>query len=634
EDNELYLQVPSIVRGGLNGQPETDHGSGVLLVASDSDVLLQWQEAASTGLQRDSFSSEYQRYVVGERPRKPLAYRFQSGGSSPPAWAGMARMLPQQITLEQHVDLDVVASQLAIRQNFELQVANEPLSELRFAVRKDVADVQPPQVYVNGNLVSSTPLETISESSLQALQRPIVGPLPDTPTPNSPSNSGVQADEAPTSDGATWQTYQLIGNHPQFLGATRLTILSNQLWKAGEKSSGGEEAGTTLSVPLAQLLLPGEARHLRQDWTLRTDLEVEAVHSAESGFSQDTLVGGLRIRPLAEKQREIQLSLRPRRMLGMPPVRIGKSWLQTFVTGRTRRDRFVVQVETSSDELQLKLPEKANIREKKVMVSVDGFEQPYHYEPSTDIVTIALPSSGRGEHVIEISYLLPDALTWVSKLTVAPPQILGAEQIEKFYWQLLTPSVQHLGWSPTELTAEWTWDWAGLWWKRDSLWDQRRLEAWIGTEVQESPPASANSYVMSGRGPDKAVNVWVLSRFVLWFPVGAFAIALSFTVLNFPPVRRPIFVFALAGVIAGLAMVWPDMAMLAGQTAVLSLGLVALVWVVQAAVDSRVRRRSVFTTRPSSTFMERSDYYSGSRGARTPQPTVTHVGSSIGGSAE
>lgn len=49
--------------------------------------------------------------------------------------------------------------------------------------------------------------------------------------------------------------------------------------------------------------------------------------------------------------------------------------------------------------------------------------------------------------------------------------------------------------------------------------------------------------------------------------------------------------------------------MLAGQTALLSVGLVALVWVSQAAVDSRVRRRSVFAARPS-TYIDRSDHHS------------------------
>ena len=134
---------------------------------------------------------------------------------------------------------------------------------------------------------------------------------------------------------------------------------------------------------------------------------------------------------------------------------------------------------------------------------------------------------------------------------------------------------------------------------------------------------------MSGRVPEGPFKVWILSRFVLWFPVGIIAIVTSFSALNFAAVRKPIFVFAMAVSVAGLAMVWPDMAALAGQTAVLSLGLVALVWVIQAAVDSRVRRRSVFTTRPS-TYIERSEHFSIARGVRAAPPTLGPTGSSVG----
>lgn len=57
-------------------------------------------------------------------------------------------------------------------------------------------------------------------------------------------------------------------------------------------------------------------------------------------------------------------------------------------------------------------------------------------------------------------------------------------------------------------------------------------------QVSGIPPASANSYVMSGRGAIGTTDAWVLSRFILWFPVGLLAIAISFTALNYAIVRK------------------------------------------------------------------------------------------------
>lgn len=751
---ELAFQIPQIIRGQINGNPEIDHGSGALLVTSDSNVLLNWQETGGTGLQRDSFSTEYRRYVPVPGIRKPLVYRFQSSATTP-RWAGRAELLARQISVEQHVHLEVQAAQVAVRQDFDLQIANEALGELRFAVRKDVADNRPPQLLVNGLLYSAPLVATIDEQSLMEILAPptpsqlapqaaaapaqeiAAAQRPDsqleqsqieqgdpersgageTPAelerpprpPQATQSSGVdeidvspavvtQASPAPeattvqtsstedatrassdnlgtggstvssdsperqdestqtASSGIMWQVYQVLGN-PELIGATSVTIQTSTPWRGnaspnntspntvalptpvtdgGTKQTtntvtqAGALAATDVAVPLAQLLLPSGTTRLRQDWTVRTDLQVETLPKTDAADTSDIWQAGQRVRPLAEYQRVLALQIQPRRLQGLGPVRIDKCWLQSFVGGNKRRERFVVHVASDADELQLKLPREAIIREGRVKVSVNGFAEDFGYDNQTDVITIPLAGGSGTGHVVEVSYFLPDELGWATALSVAPPEILGAQQIDQFYWQLLTPAVQHLAWSPSSLTAEWTWQWSGLWWNRVSQKNQRQLESWIGAVVQESPPASANSYVMSGRGMEGAVRVWVLSRFVLWLPIGLLAIMVSFIALNYAFVRQPVVVLGLAAGIAGLTAVWPDLAVLAGQTAVISLGLVALVWIVQAGVNSRVRRRSVFSARPSS-YLERSDLASASRSARSAAnlSQTSQIGSSV-----
>lgn len=612
ENNELFFRLPKIVRGRAGGNPETDHGSGALLVTSDSNILLKWQEAAGTGLQRDSFSNEYEPYVRQAKTRNPLAYRFQSSGETP-LWAGRAELLPQQVSVEQHVDVEVIPSEIAIRQNYELQVANEPLEEMSFAIRSQQAEFQSPLVYINGDLTTTRILGSLSEQQNAVLDS------------EKPAASG-EATQASRSSESDWLVYQVVGG-PQVLGATRITILSSAPW-TWSPTNGGESGVTAVTVPLVRLLVPPGTRAGRQDWTLRTASQIEAVNPSGGGMVREA-GGEQALRPLADAQDSIDLQLRPRQLATTAAVRINRSWLRTEVNGRHRRDRFVAQVEGASGTLQVRLPALADIRD-KTKVAIDGVEQPYQYDPETDTMTLVIPSDRTQRHVVELSYFLPDYLAWMSKMEVAPPVIVGAERSERFYWQLVTPSVQHLAWSPKELTAEWTWQWTGIWWSRKSQWDQAQLETWIGTGFQEPLPASANVYVMSGLGPDHPVTVWVLSRLVLWFPVGLLAVALSFAVLNFALFRHPAFVFALAVGVGGLAMVWPDMAVLVGQTSAFSIGLVALVLVMQAAIDTRVRRRSVFSTRPS-TYIDRSEYTSHARIGRSTQSTPSRAaGSSVG----
>ncbi len=642
EDHELYFQVPRIIRGRVNGNPEIDHGSGALLVTNASNVLLTWQETAGTGLQRDSFSTEYQRYASQTGARKPMVYRFQSSETTP-RWAGSAELLPRQVTVEQALEIGVGGTQISIAQNFGLQVANEALGELRFAVRKDAAESQPPQVLIDGQLVSTRLLADISERELE--EQLLANGDQEFQSPIEVTASG----SGPIGSDSVWQTYQTLGS-PGLLGASQVQIRSQVNWKPNPHgrtfdqsepvrdprpgtpeevppASMSEAEATQVEVPLAQLLLPSGSRRTRQTWTLRTDPQVEAMASA--GLAADSPSNGQRAGNLDLARRVLQFDLRPRRLLGTARVRLEVSWLQTFVNDQKRRERFVARVVTSSDELQLKLPQAANIRAgDECKVSVNGLRRDYKYDQPTDIVIVPLNGGEEQTYVVEVSYFLPDSLSWLSFFNVSPPEILGAENAEQFYWQVLTPSVNHLGWSPSELTAEWVWQWSGWCWKRTSQLNQRQLEELIGARPQEPPPASANSYVMSGRGVSGSANAWILSRFILWIPVGLLAIMISFAALNYPFVRRPGFVFGLAIILAGLATLWPDLAALAGQTALLSLGLVVMVWVSQAAVDSRVRRRSVFSARPS-TYVERSDHFSVARSGRASPPPQLH-GSSRG----
>ena len=115
---------------------------------------------------------------------------------------------------------------------------------------------------------------------------------------------------------------------------------------------------------------------------------------------------------------------------------------------------------------------------------------------------------------------------------------------------------------------------------------------------------------------------------MMWLPIGLVAILVSILLISFRLLRHPAFLLLAAGGLATAGMLAPDLAVLLGQTAMISLGLVSLVLITQAAIESRVRRRSVFTVRPSH-YTERSDHFSLARNVKMSSPSSTRAQSPV-----
>ena len=140
---------------------------------------------------------------------------------------------------------------------------------------------------------------------------------------------------------------------------------------------------------------------------------------------------------------------------------------------------------------------------------------------------------------------------------------------------------------------------------------------------------------MSGRFPTQPLKPTVVSRFVIWFPVGSIAIGIATLVITYPSFRNPIYGFILAGLVISFGMLAPDVGVLLGQTAVVALGLVVLVLTTQAAIESRVRRRSVFAHRAlghGDASGQHSQLQSTAASAIASPPTTEKLGSSVAAS--
>lgn len=732
--NRLSMELPRLRQSATDSVDGAfDHGTGILIVTSSENLLLKNSASSTKGLLVDSLVPQWQPLLANNDSKQPLVYRFQSRGAVP-LWSGTAEPLPQQLVLEQQASLNVGTDSVRINQDYTLQIANEPLNQLRIAIRQDALGFQEPQVSVDGVPVplrrinqldssvgtgavsnssgsiasdDNTTEISLTESSLSAnskmsssvpasevsLKSAVAeaggvnsDPLSSEPTSNDASNPPTKpstanlADaklnpqassqpDAPASSGSNgdplnatsspatgnsigdtarqtgrqatsevnpWRIFEPVSIAP-LRGKVAVNVRTAIPWKAQ-----GALQLTEIRVPLVQFIVPRATRLKEQTCIVKSDRSIEVFEKKPSGSlpvaseaegnpekGSRFVAASLEAHELEVGQAEVSLSARKLDSLVYLPVRIGRSWLQTIINGSERRDRYTAQIESTLPRISIRVPSNRNVKH----VIVDG-------KPATEELTavftaegtqyqIDLPNADVRTHQIEVWMISSESLSWLSPLQIDVPEIEGAQFYDRFYWQLAIPSIQHIGFASARMTPEWTWQWSGLWWNRESRLKQIDLERWVGATQQTELPLSINSYVLSSFGGGRSFQIWVVSRFMLWLPIGLTSIVVSILLISFRSLRHPALLLFGAGAIATAAMLSPDLAVLLGQTAIVSLVLVCLLLVTQAAIETRVRRRSVFTVRPSH-FTERSDHFSVARNVKVAaSPSSTRAHSSV-----
>ncbi|MFO0942819.1 MAG: hypothetical protein U0930_18945 [Pirellulales bacterium] len=576
---DLQFQLPQIDRGRSIGQKMVDHGSGVLLVTSENYLLLQPDDSKLQGLMRSNFGTEYANYLTGQI-RQPSAYRFQRQ-SPTPNWRGQVSVLARHIDVNQLAEFEVQSNRILIRQDFDLKISNRALSELELQIRDD-----------------STPI------------RATLAGLTLTLTPVSSAQTAAATNEP------SWRSYRLEG-FPELLGDNQLSLLSSISFDAPtDKSSTAnteDSKSQSLQVPLAQLIHPDAKASGPIRWRTSCSLPLEIKYS---NVSLMTANGSSRsaVLEIDTQQKAIDLVLQDRAQPVNVGVVINGTWVQTLLNGVERRDRMVARVSSRNRQINIQLPEQAQL---DFRVAIDGRQLSAESAPFDSLHRAQIQLPDENEHTIEVFYTLTESLSWITPLDISPARIVEAKSHERFYWQLVTPSIFHLGWCPDLLTAEWLWKWDLICWNRVSELEQQNLEQLFGAASLPRLPLGTNSYVMSGYDDFPTVKVWVLSRFILWLPVGLVSILITVLALNVNALRNPTSLIVLCLSILTMAVIWPDLSLLIGQTAVVSIGLVGLIWTTQAAVQTKVRRRSVFSTRPITNTDVSDHQHTATRSARS-----------------
>ncbi|MCC6512305.1 MAG: hypothetical protein IT423_24620 [Pirellulaceae bacterium] len=652
-DQPLKLNVPTVVVFAPDQMP-LEHASGVWLVASAGNVLVNWDAEKSQSLLTDALASQ----LLALQPQLPAertqAYRFQSGARDKPVWVGRVEVLPRRIAAEQFVQVKLDTTSAFLTQRFNLQIANEPLAELQL----DASGARDVSVLVDGvpwvltaqaptlpspsgnnapaNVPSNTSTSSATENRLTSSDG---GPLP----PTVPSTTVSQVSRLTAVGGSKLFGKVVIEVRSQVpLGSVVEAALNTNVATLLEEH-------VEIELPLVKLDLADVVMRNPVQVTMDVDRRLSVMLGQVSSQGPVTSTDPLpadqasvsawspltsAVFELPTAQNTLPLRITRLDSIDPLPVRVSGAWLQTAISGSTRVDRFCARFQTDQESITLSLPSYDLLPQ----VAIDGVQQDRSIDSTDGRVQISLRNVVPGdEHTIEVWTRSATSLGWLNKVEVVPVKIEGCRRFDHFYWQLVTPANQHLVLLPDTVTAEWQWHWDRMWWRRFSPKDQAYFEQWLSASPQEALAESANRYVVSSYGAVAGFQVWTASRLLLWLPIGLLSIGGALLVSFSRAFRHPAALLILVACIMSLAAVWPDLAILLGQTSLVALSIVVLYALTQAAVESRVRRRSVFTTRPTSAMLETSDQHSFARPAshasseivattRTQTPIITDGG--------
>ncbi|WP_372715519.1 hypothetical protein [Novipirellula sp.] len=276
-------------------------------------------------------------------------------------------------------------------------------------------------------------------------------------------------------------------------------------------------------------------------------------------------------------------------------VFVSRAVLRTATGYATRMEQLLANVE-GSPELRLGLP--AGDYSVSTEALVDGNVTRVRRENST--LVISLPSDGKS-HLVDLRVWLPmDASMMVESIGPALDLPIGVGRV---YWEIVAPQDSHVIWASPTLGRSMAWRFDRWRLYRESTQTSRSLAGWVGgTDLVEVPRGNRYLYVGSDVRSFRAV---VVSRTILWGVTGSIVLLIAVLLSFVPQTRHPLFAVAAAVMFAGMLVVAPDAAVLAGQLGMIALVLVVVMSAIRTMVQSR-DHSSALDSRPRSRRIEGS----------------------------
>lgn len=277
-------------------------------------------------------------------------------------------------------------------------------------------------------------------------------------------------------------------------------------------------------------------------------------------------------------------------------------WLQVALTPDERRDRAVFTLRTLAPQLTIHVPEDARETE----VYWNGIEQPFSLDE--DRIQLDIPEHRKtGRDRLEVWYKFPTGNGMKSSLTINSPTIknsvLGTSQPGReggyTYLQIVSPG-NWLILSASGMSDEMDWAWSDGRYRRTARLTQKQLEALANTNISTGYPEGMQRSLYSTIGPVENVRVSSAKTSSLMLLFSGVALAALLT-LFYLPQSRHVLVFGVAAILAiGVAVTYPDFAVLVGEMSTLGVMLGIFGIVLYRLASYRVPVRSAVRARSSS----------------------------------
>ena len=274
---------------------------------------------------------------------------------------------------------------------------------------------------------------------------------------------------------------------------------------------------------------------------------------------------------------KVPIAMRLRRDATLNKTELQRYWAQTILTAKGSRERIAMLIRTNDVFVRLQLPEDISFDVASLVVAINGQRVPLdQVVPNRDRQLIVRLSSQRVEAEYRIEAWYTRTILDSHRFQVALPEIVGVRNSGRVYWQVIMPGDRHLFKSPVAMTAEYEWQWTGLWWSRFAALNQQSLEQWIGVEQQRMTTGTVNQYVFSSVGVVPSFEVTSFQRWTLLLVVSAIVLVAGMVVLFVGWLHHPATLMVLGSVLTTVAVWIPELVLLIIQASLGGFFLIAM----------------------------------------------------------
>jgi len=468
----------------------------------------------------------------------------------------------QAIAVESIVAGQLADDALEVEQRLEYDVAYQPTSELSATVATELLANQGLQLLLDGKPLASSAIEIL--------------PL------------------APAASGSADGNLRLLVRLPRPT-VGRLVLQIRSAYPLNESQQAGRSKITLpLATPtqpaIAQANISSPAGKARVALWADGQSELWRTAAPEStgvgGEQQPALFAATATKPVSE------LALRLEAAPGAEPLdlRAEATWIQTWVVGGQRQDRFVYRFRTSASQVELTLPD--DFAGRPLEVKLDGLTIPANI--SGKILSVPLtPTESRQAHTLELRRHAPQRLPVTAGLGASFPKLAHAQGSSPFFWQLIVPRDMAVVTTPAGINGEYRLGWREWSWGRQPTQSQVDLEKWTSATAAPELPASTNEYLYSAFDSPPHASVRLVRRSWLIIAAGAGALAVGLIALYTNLGRTAGFWLAAIIAAVGTLAAYPEAAILLVQAIFLggAFTIISLAtrWLL---ADVRVRRSS------------------------------------------